>query len=374
MAQSRRRPWATRIGEAGVAGVATRCFRAMVEFSHRSALVATLAVLLAGPAVAAKIDCSVQSTQGTVFRDGAIIERACQPPRANLNPDVRYFKVTVAATVRDCIAEPHRTFRTLLSSASTPAGKRTLTQMYACARQGADMVYTSLISPDNSSCTGSQGNHICSAPVDNIVTYKAFTGQACLPDEKNNNWADLSPRFSKSITICKPCSPGDYWLGLQLHDKAMACDLKLFAPKLESTAAGASCALTALPTNALVVSTDTCAKGLVREKPVGCPFAHTCLLGTCMNQCHFGYCQDVFFLGAAALAGLILCMLFCCLPVLVLCRRSWRRKLKLAEDHIREMVAKPYQLTVVDDDGMDSDKDEVPDVLPPTFFVRDRDD
>jgi len=317
--------------------VAARCVLAMADFSHRSALVTTLALLLAGPAVAAKIDCSVQSTEGTVFRDGAIIERACQPPRANLNPDVRYFKVTVAAA-------------------------------------GADMVYTSLISPDNSSCTGSQGNHICSAPVDNIVTYKAFTGQACLPDEKNNNWADLSPRFSKSITICKPCSPGDYWLGLQLHDKAMACDLKLFAPKLESTAAGASCALTALPTNALVVSTDTCAKGLVREKPVGCPFAHTCLLGTCMNQCHFGYCQDVFFLGAAALAGLILCMLFCCLPVLVLCRRSWRRKLKLAEDHIREMVAKPYQLTVVDDDGMDSDKDEVPDVLPPTFFVRDRDD
>ena len=106
MAQPRS-PGATRVGEVGVAA---RCVLAMADFSHRSALVTTLAVLLAGPAVAAKIDCSVQSTEGTVFRDGAIIERACQPPRANLNPDVRYFKVTVAAAVRDCIAEPRRIF------------------------------------------------------------------------------------------------------------------------------------------------------------------------------------------------------------------------------------------------------------------------
>ena len=118
-----------------MAGVATRCFRAMVEFSHRSALVATLAVLLAGPAVAAKIDCSVQSTQGTVFRDGAIIERACQPPRANLNPDVRYFKVTVAAAVRDCIAEPRRIFaRFSRPPAPLRANARSHKCMHACDR------------------------------------------------------------------------------------------------------------------------------------------------------------------------------------------------------------------------------------------------
>jgi hypothetical protein len=41
---------------------------------------------------------------------------------------------------------------------------------------------------------------------------------------------------------------------------------------------------------------------------------------------------------------------------------------------MREMVSKPYNITV-EDDLRDSDKeDEVPDLLPPTFFVRDRED
>jgi len=285
-----------------------------------------------GAAKAADRDCSTSPAGAK-----ALTETACPPRRPNLNPDVRYFKVTVGAG-------------------------------------GADSVYTSLISPSNATCSGTQGSHICSAPLDNIVTYKAFSGQGCVPDESNNNWADLSARFSKSVVVCKPCDPGDYWVGIIHHSpSAMGCDFIMFTPKISSSDAAASCTFDPVPANAVVEATDTCAAGLVRVKEVGCPFQHTCLLDNCINMCVFGYCQDVFFLGASALAGLLLCGLFSCC-VLCICRRSWKRKLKKVEDDMRDMASKPYGVSVVDD-GADSDQDDfVPDLLPPTFFVRDRDD
>lgn len=299
-------------------------------------MITSILALHAARSTGQAISCGVP-TVSSLVKDGAVSERACLPPRANLNPDVRYFKVTVPAP-------------------------------------GADMVYTSLISPNNSTCSGKDGSHICTAPFDTIVTYKTFTGQFCLPDENNNNWVDLSARFSKSIVICKPCPAGDYWLGLRHHTPGMPCDLKLFTPKMTAPNSQVACTFDPLPADSMILQTDTCGAGLVREKPVGCPFEHTCLLGTCWNKCYFGYCQDYFFLGAAALAGLLLASLLSCC-ILLLCRRRWKRKLQLAEDNIREMVSKPYNLTVVDDDGADSDKDEeIPDLLPPTFFVRDRDD
>ena len=162
--------------------------------------------------------------------------------------------------------------------------------------------------------------------------------------------------------------------GIRHHvPSSMGCNFKLMTPKLSSSAASASCTLDPRPTNQAVEAVTTCVAGLVREKVIGCPFQHTCLLGICYNRCYFGYCQDLFFLGAAALVGLILSTMFnCCL--LCYCRRKWQRKLKVAEGQMREMVSKPYNITV-EDDLRDSDKeDEVPDLLPPTFFVRDRED
>jgi hypothetical protein len=289
-------------------------------------------VLHRGAAQAATRDCS---TSPAGARD--IAETACPPRRPNLNPDVRYFKVTVGAG-------------------------------------GADTVYTSIISPSNATCTGTQGTHICSAPLDNIVTYQIYSGQGCVPDGANNNWADLGARFSKAVVVCKPCAPGDYWVGIRPHNPAsMGCNFKMFTPKISSSDAAASCSFDPRPANAVIEGTDTCAAGLVRVKEVGCPFQHSCLLGTCMNMCLLGYCQDVFFLGAAALAGLLLCGLFSCC-ILCICRRSWKKKLKKVEEDMRDLASKPYGVSVVDD-GDDSDQDEfVPDLLPPTFFVRDRDD
>ena len=123
-------------------------------------LVPLVLVLHRGAAQAATRDCS---TSPAGARD--IAETACPPRRPNLNPDVRYFKVTVGAG-------------------------------------GADTVYTSIISPSNATCTGTQGTHICSAPLDNIVTYQIYSGQGCVPDGANNNWADLGARFSKAVVVC----------------------------------------------------------------------------------------------------------------------------------------------------------------------------
>ena len=97
---------------------------------------------------------------------------------------------------------------------------------------GAEEIYTSVISPFNASCSGIGSSFICTAPLDTVVVYNTFSGIGCLPDIKNNNFADTSTRFSKHIIVCKPCLAGkEYWIGLQLLNESMSCSFKMALPR-----------------------------------------------------------------------------------------------------------------------------------------------
>jgi hypothetical protein len=101
------------------------------------------------------VDCGTTPTGAT-----DLTETACLPPRANLNPDVRYFKVCAcSAPARhrprrgSCI--PCR--RNVRAPVTINSGRsRVLLSRWqiSVGEAGADMVYTSLISPHNSTCTG----------------------------------------------------------------------------------------------------------------------------------------------------------------------------------------------------------------------------
>ncbi|EKX54112.1 hypothetical protein GUITHDRAFT_150154 [Guillardia theta CCMP2712] len=87
-------------------------------------------------------------------------------------------------------------------------------------------------SPADATCSGQDSQFVCTAPVNNIVSYQVYVGEGCLPNSNNNNWADMSNRFSKQITICKPCRRNNYWIGIKLLDPTMNCNFKLYVPKL----------------------------------------------------------------------------------------------------------------------------------------------
>ena len=99
------------------------------------------------------VDCGTTPTGAT-----DLTETACLPPRANLNPDVRYFKVCASpppATAPKKRVMPCR--RNVRAPVTINSGRsRVLLSrlQISVGEAGADMVYTSLISPHNSTCTG----------------------------------------------------------------------------------------------------------------------------------------------------------------------------------------------------------------------------
>lgn len=248
----------------------------------------------------------------------------------------------------------------------------------------ADEIYTSIISPSNASCSGSGSQFQCAPSHGPSAGYLAMVGQGCAPDELNNNWADLTPRFSKHVTICKPCSAGSYWLAFKLLRMDMACDIKVFAPRgsKQSSSAG-SCTITSRTSSGGAVEESACATGLQRA-PLDPVIEEECPLPDGL-ACLFGICTEWVWLVVSLGVGLVPT---CCMGV-VTCvfRRKWKREEAVEEEDLlyAEAAQGPQYINtndvVVQDlntatlaKELDSDAEDgdLPDQLPPTFYVNDR--
>mmetsp|Transcript_27194 Transcript_27194/g.42515 ORF Transcript_27194/g.42515 Transcript_27194/m.42515 type:complete len:455 (-) Transcript_27194:20-1384(-) len=237
---------------------------------------------------------------------------------------------------------------------------------------GGDHLYTSLLSPGNISCTGAGSGQLCvPEPAYYAPVYQVMSGQGCKPDLNNNNWADLSTRFSKQITVCKPCSPGEtYWVALKLLRTDMPCDFKFQGPKLQrQNGTAAACVVDLNPPAADIGGASTCASGILRignEPAEVCNSqdGYGCLFGSCNRWWWF-----IFWLAMGLIPA------FCLAPVIYWQAKNLTKKDRWGDDDMGPVGAYSNEVIVQNDapKEYDSDReDEIPDALPATFFVTDR--
>jgi len=125
------------------------------------------------------VDCGTTPTGAT-----DLTETACLPPRANLNPDVRYFKVcacSAPARHRPRRGSCRRNVRAPVTINSGRSRVLLSRLQISVGEAGADMVYTSLISPHNSTCTGvSLVRGPCGVPLLAVRTRRRVHAQLCV--------------------------------------------------------------------------------------------------------------------------------------------------------------------------------------------------
>jgi len=259
-------------------------------------------------------------------------------------------------TRRDCALASGETAPASFSDIACPLGGTAASlRLFKVTLGGpADEVTTSIISPDNAVCSGTGAGYLCSAPASNVVAYSVFTAQGCTPDSNNNNFADETARFSKSVVVCRPCVAGDYYISLRPIRSDMSCNFKLFLPKVTGDGA---CTVDPAPS-----VPPACADGLVRGS--------TCDVGVQADgySCLFGSCNMWGWYGLALGLGLFPCIIS--IPLFLMIRAGYLRQIK---DAGAAQIGFQHNLDKNQGNyGGDSDDDAaVPDELPPTFFVND---
>eukprot|EP00960_Hanusia_phi_P068910 766963-Hanusia_phi.AAC.6 len=216
----------------------------------------------------------------------------------------------------------------------------------------AQQAYTTLISPSDATCSGQGSQYICTAPANNIVRYPAnnlveppdeyessyqvYVGEGCLPNIQNNNWADLSTRFSKQVA--------SYLSNASKGDEFSDHDMQALSPEQ------------LLDRNQVDADVNR-----IRRQVV------------------------------ALLIGLVPCLCESC--IIIYFHRKLRSRIDAEKsgyedlpsnysnevnfDHLQWRVSLTAVVQVVVDENKldgDSDDDKLPDALPPTFFVTGGDD